>query len=120
MKIRITINTSSIDFDSAEDAADAIIEFLEESDEGAGLYRDYLHDCYPEGYYVETIRFEAADILEELDPIAFRCGMSDYLDSLRDDYIAELGALGPGRAGIDFNGWLHAEIAEADDVKEAV
>jgi len=31
-------------------------------------------------------RYGAARLLEEVDPIAYRCGFSDYLDSLSDSY----------------------------------
>jgi rubredoxin len=40
-------------------------------------YRDMLNECYPEidvcGY-----KYDPADALEQLDPVAFRCGFNDY------------------------------------------
>lgn len=35
------------------------------------------------------IEFEASRVLEELDPIAYRCGLNDYYDSICDEYICE-------------------------------
>lgn len=41
---------------------------------------------------VASIKFCASRILEELDPVAFRCGLNDYVDSLEitedEDYRA--------------------------------
>lgn len=42
-------------------------------------YKDLLNEIYPEiklGY----LTFSPADIIEELDPTAFRCGYNDYCD----------------------------------------
>ena len=35
------------------------------------------------------IEFEPSRVLEELDPIAYRCGLNDYYDSICDEYICE-------------------------------
>ena len=41
------------------------------------LYIDMLDECYPELFNMLPSR-----ILEECDPIAYRCGLTDYADSL--------------------------------------
>jgi hypothetical protein len=33
--------------------------------------------------------YNGGDILKEIDPIAYRCGFSDYLDSISDEYEIE-------------------------------
>ena len=49
---------------------------LEESDYESS-YDDMLDDCYPEVFNILPSR-----ILSKCDPIAYRCGLSDYLDGL--------------------------------------
>ncbi len=43
-------------------------------------YRQWLDDVIGE-IQVGSLTFDASRIIEELDPIAFRCGFSDYTDS---------------------------------------
>lgn len=45
------------------------------------MYRSMLEECYGD-IEVAGLTFSAARIIEELDPTAFRCGESDYIDSL--------------------------------------
>lgn len=52
------------------------------------LYRDMLDELQPE-VKVAGLSFCASRIVEELDPIAFRCGVSDYADSLVNDTLTE-------------------------------
>ena len=52
------------------------------------LYRDMLDECEPE-VKVAGLSFCASRIVEELDPVAFRCGVCDYADSLVNDSITE-------------------------------
>jgi hypothetical protein len=44
-------------------------------------YRDFLDECEPE-VKVAGLFFCASRVIEELDPIAFRCGVSDHADGL--------------------------------------
>lgn len=47
-------------------------------------YDEFLDDAY--GYFtIGYIKFDASRILQELDPIAYSCGKSDYEDSLGDE-----------------------------------
>jgi len=54
-------------------------------DEASQRYDEFL-DC--EGMVsVCGIEFYPSRVLSELDPIAYRCGFSDFTDSLLDDHI---------------------------------
>lgn len=63
---------------------DRIIEWLEENDRPAfqyseleDLYEETLNDIYDDVKIGELI-FSAGDIVRNLDPVAFRCGVSDW------------------------------------------
>lgn len=43
-------------------------------------YREYIDEQGP--VIVAGMKFTASRILEELDPIAYRCGLADYVDGL--------------------------------------
>lgn len=45
------------------------------------LYIDMLDDCYGD-VEIAGMTFSTSRALKELDPTAFRCGESDYIDSL--------------------------------------
>lgn len=40
-------------------------------------YCDYIDECY-EAVQVAGITFDASKVLQECDPVAFRCGLGDY------------------------------------------
>ena len=50
-------------------------------DQHEDAYRDLIDELGGE-VTVAGIKFCASRILEELDPIAFRCGLNDYVDTL--------------------------------------
>jgi hypothetical protein len=52
------------------------------------LYRDMLDEVEPE-VKVAGLSFCASRIVEELDPVAFRCGVCDYADSMVNDTITD-------------------------------
>jgi hypothetical protein len=52
------------------------------------LYRDMLDECEPV-VKVAGLSFTPSRIIEELDPTAFRCGVSDYADSLIGETLSE-------------------------------
>lgn len=61
--------------------------------EAESQYRDELDELYP--VEIAGMQFCASRILEELDPIAFNCGLADWLDAndLTTDlisYVVEL------------------------------
>ena len=57
-------------------------------DELIELYNDMLNEC-TDKMVIGYIKFEPARVLEELDPIAYNCGLSDYYDCLSDEYLCE-------------------------------
>jgi hypothetical protein len=71
------------------------------------LYRDMLDELEPE-VKVAGLSFCASRIIEELDPVAFRCGVCDYADSLVNDSITEE------------IGGNHYEWREAENIVEEV
>ena len=54
--------------------------------EALEMYEEMLDDC--EGL-VELcgMTYSASYVLREVDPVAYRCGFNDYVDSLTDDDI---------------------------------
>jgi len=51
------------------------------------MYNEMLDDCYSfESVGGPFTCMEPHRVLEEVDPIAYRCGKNDYEDSLRDEY----------------------------------
>ena len=54
--------------------------------QAAEMYDEMLDDC--EGP-VELcgMTYSASHVLREVDPVAYRCGFNDYVDSLTDDDI---------------------------------
>jgi hypothetical protein len=62
------------------------IEYIEETCNTIGdeEYREWLDEVIGE-VQVGNLTFDASRIIEELDPIAFRCGFSDYTSS--DDIV---------------------------------
>ncbi len=54
------------------------------SKETCDAYDEMLNDCYPM-VEIGSLTFTPSRVLKELDPIAYRCGLNDYLDSLAQD-----------------------------------
>lgn len=48
------------------------------------MYREMLNECYEPVMIAGSPR-DYSDVLETIDPVAFRIGFYDYLDSLRED-----------------------------------
>ena len=62
----------------------------EEADNNANdSYDDMLDDCYDE-VVIGTLRYCPSSVLKQVDPVAYRCGRSDYQSSLLSDYQYEL------------------------------
>ena len=51
-------------------------------------YDDMLDECTAT-IKIGYLEFEASRVLEEMDPIAYNCGLNDYYDSICDEYICE-------------------------------
>jgi hypothetical protein len=48
------------------------------------LYDDMLDDTYGV-VSIAGMEYSTSDVLKRLDPIAYRCGLDDYIDSLLTD-----------------------------------
>lgn len=48
--------------------------------EAEDRYRVWLDDTYPE-VQIAGLTYSVSDILENVDPTAFRCGLNDWIDS---------------------------------------
>jgi hypothetical protein len=53
-------------------------------DELIAQYDEMLDEVYPQLFNMYPSR-----ILEEMDPIMYRCGYVDYYDSISDEYYCE-------------------------------
>lgn len=51
-----------------------------------GLYAEMLDEVYPV-VNVAGMEYSTSDVLRHVDPIAFRCGMLDWVDSNLSDGI---------------------------------
>jgi predicted nuclease with TOPRIM domain len=67
-----------------QDKQDEIDDFEIDESYHEESYRDMLDDCYPELFNMQPSR-----ILEECDPIAYKCGLSDYVDGYDLDDLDE-------------------------------
>jgi hypothetical protein len=70
------------------------------------LYRELLDESG--AVEIGGLSFMPSDIIEKLDPVAFRCGVNDYADSLINDTITD---------EIDGN---YYDLREAQDVVDEV
>ncbi len=52
------------------------------------MYDDMLNECTPI-IKIGYLEFEASRVLERLDPIAYNCGLSDYYDSICDEFYCK-------------------------------
>lgn len=48
-------------------------------------YVDYLDDLYTDSVTVCGMEFTQSRIIQELDPTAFRCGLSDYESEIQSE-----------------------------------
>jgi len=48
------------------------------------LYDEMLDELYP--VQIGTLKYYGSNALATLDPIAYRCGFTEYLDVLAEDY----------------------------------
>ena len=60
-----------------EDKKEELVNFELNPDDYEDQYNDMLDECYPELFNMQPSR-----ILRECDPIAYRCGLLDYIDGL--------------------------------------
>jgi hypothetical protein len=52
------------------------------------MYSDMLDECYSfESVGGPFVYMSPSKVLESMDSTAFRCGLNDYADSMRDEYV---------------------------------
>lgn len=74
----------SHEFETAEEAADYIIENMDDD-----VYDEMLDDCY-EDIDICGYSYSPSVALSRVDEVAYNCGRNDYYDSLRPDIVDEL------------------------------
>lgn len=76
-------------------------------------YDDFIDESY-EAVKIGCCTFYASNILKKLDPIAYNCGIDDYVSVQLEDYSYELERYGSvSVGGFDF------EIVEEESEEEA-
>lgn len=86
---------------SAEEAAQAYADWLSDSIEGKDAYDNMLDECY-EIIRIGSLTYYPSEVLEKTDPIAYRCGLSDWADSEYSDCLYNLERLDYGET---WSGW---------------
>lgn len=89
--------------------------------DGESRYADFLNDCYSFADVGGPFAYmRPGDVLREMDPTAFRCGVNDYLDG--DDFTYFEGEYYDSRefdqAKEEYESELDAEIARIDEELE--
>ena len=54
--------------------------------EALEMYEEMLDDCEGD-IHLCGMTYRASEVLHSVDPVAYRCGFNDYVDSLTDDDI---------------------------------
>lgn len=80
---KIIINNNT--FYNEEDAAQHIIDNYDNYD----AYDEMLDECN-DIVRIGILEYYPSQVLQEVDPIAYRCGFSDWLDSLYSDIVNDL------------------------------
>lgn len=73
-------------FNTADEVADFIAETLCDSYEGEEAYNDMLDECNEE-VNICGMTYLPSECLKKVDPIAYRCGLSDWADGERSDIL---------------------------------
>lgn len=89
----------------------AIVEQCEEIDREQA-YRDMLDDAYGDAE-ISGMKYQTSRVLEEVDPIAFSCGVNDYFGN--GDYVEVFHTL---ESGETVGGTYSKE--DADEAAESV
>lgn len=84
----VKFNQDALSSKMSELYESAIDEYVEEHNTEEA-YEESLDEIYGE-ISIGDLTFSAGRIVKELDPIAFRCGISDNEDSVRDQASNEI------------------------------
>lgn len=71
---------------TAEEVADSISEWLSNPQEGEQAYDEMLDECNEE-VSICGMTYLPSECLKKVDPIAYRCGMSDWVYAERSDIL---------------------------------
>lgn len=82
-------------FNTAEETADFIADTLCDSYEGEEAYNDMLDECSDE-VNICGMTYLPSECLKKVDPIAYRCGLSDWADGERSDILYRLERMDDG------------------------
>ncbi|MBO4543570.1 MAG: hypothetical protein J5725_10370 [Bacteroidales bacterium] len=77
-------------FTDAGELAQYITDSLDEEP-----YESMLNECYEE-IEIFGLFYSPAEVLRKVDPVAYRCGMSDYYDGLWSDIKYTIERMGDG------------------------
>ena len=72
-----------------------VLDYIEAETDQEELFDEMLQECYGD-VNICGLEYNQADIFERVDPIAYRCGVSDYFDSLLSDVRYELERMSEG------------------------
>ena len=97
------------EFETAEEAADYIIENMDNSN-----YDEMLDECY-EDVDICGYSYPASLALSRVDEVAYRCGRNDYYDSLRPDMVDELEGMDDGESTDIYGYEIEFKSEEAEE-----
>lgn len=80
---------------SAEEAAQALADYLTDSAEGEEAYAEMLDECN-EMVTIGSLTYYPSVALERIDPVAYRCGKVDWADAEYSDCLYDLERLDYG------------------------
>lgn len=80
---------------SAEEAAQALADYLTDSAEGEEAYAEMLDECN-EMVTIGSLTYYPSVALERIDPVAYRCGKTDWADAEYSDCLYDLERLDYG------------------------
>lgn len=82
-------------FNTADEVANYIAETLCDSYEGEEAYDEMLDECNEE-VNICGMTYSPSECLKRVDPIAYRCGLSDWADSERSDILYNIERMDEG------------------------
>ncbi len=95
-------------YETAEEAAEHISHNIE-----TDSYDEMLDDCYEE-IKIGNLSYFVSQVLRSVDPIAYKCGFNDYVDSIYQDILYDLERMSDGETQ-DFYGSSVECIEEEDN-----
>lgn len=91
---------------TAEQLEDLFREYLESQEDA---YDEMLDECYPT-IEIGTLRYSPSEVLCKCDPIAYRCGLTDWADAEAQDIRYQLDRMSEG----DEESWYGYDVTCID------